>query len=351
MSARTANAPAGGGLPGDGKPLRRQLRDLRGALMASACRIATFAVVGVLVLMLTHIVREGAGVVDLEFLTQPPTEGMTQGGIFPAIFGTVAITLLMILMALPLGVLAGIYLVEYAGSGMAARVIRAAVNNLAGVPSIVFGLFGVGFFVLFVGRNLDRALGPDGRAAAEHALGTGGAEAASGLLFGQPMMLWAAATLACLVLPIIIVTTQEALTAVPQSHRDGSLALGATRWQTIRNIVLPQARAGILTGAILSVSRGAGETAPILFTGCAYFLPRLPVTELFGVIPMINPCDQFMNLSYHIFILATQSTDTQVTLPLQYGTALVLVAITFLLNLTGIVSRFVFRRRMSRARS
>ncbi len=257
----------------------------------------------------------------------------------------------MIIMALPLGVMAGIYLVEYAGTGIAARVIRAAVNNLAGVPSIVFGLFGVGFFVLFVGRNLDRGLGPGGRAAVERVLGTGGPEAGSGLLFGQPMMLWAAATLACLVLPIIIVTTQEALTAVPQSHRDASLALGATRWQTIRSVVLPQARAGILTGAILSVSRGAGETAPILFTGCAYFLPRLPVTELFGVIPMINPVDQFMQLSYHIFILATQSTDTQVTLPLQYGTALVLVAITFLLNLTGIVSRYVFRRRMSRARS
>ena len=334
-----------------GLPARRDQRDVRGAIMASACRIATFAVVGVLFLILLHLVREGAGVVDIHFLTEAPTEGMTQGGIFPAIFGTVAITLLMIVMALPLGMLAGIYLVEYAGQGPVARVIRAAVNNLAGVPSIVFGLFGVGFFVLFVGRNLDRGLGPDGRAAVERVLGTGGPEAASGLLFGQPMMLWAAATLACLVLPIIIVTTQEALTAVPQSHRDASLALGATRWQTIRSVVLPQARAGILTGAILSVSRGAGETAPILFTGCAYFLPRLPVTNLFGVIPMINPVDQFMQLSYHIFILATQSTDTQVTLPLQYGTALILVVITFLLNLTGIVSRYLFRRRMSRARS
>jgi phosphate transport system permease protein len=324
-------------------------RDLWGALMSSVCRMAAYAVIGMLVLILGHIAREGAGVVNWGFLSQAPTEGMTQGGIFPAIFGTISLTLLMILMALPLGAMAAIYLVEYAGSGKVARVIRAAVNNLAGVPSIVFGLFGVGFFVLFVGRQLDQALGAGGRAAVAGALGTT-LPAGSALLFGQPMMLWAAATLACLVLPILIVTTQEALTAVPQSHRDASLALGATRWQTIWHVVLPQARAGILTGAILSVSRGAGETAPILFTGCAYFLPRLPVAHLFGVIPIVNPCDQFMQLSYHIFILATQSTNTQVTLPLQYATALVLIVITFLLNLTGILTRYFFRRRMSRAR-
>ena len=309
----------------------RRRRDYAGLVMASLCRGAAYLVVGILVLLLAHIGRRGAGVVSWEFLTRPPVHGMTAGGIFPAIFGTAAITLLMIVLALPLGSLAGIYLVEYAGGSPAARVIRAAVNNLAGVPSIVFGLFGVGFFVLFVGRSLDRAL------------------AGGGLVFGQPIMLWAAATLACLVLPIIIVTTEEALSAVPQSHRDASLALGASKWQTVRHVVLPQARAGILTGAILSVSRGAGETAPILFTGCAYFLPRLPVVHLFGMIPMVNPLDQFMELSYHIFILATQSTDTRATLPLQYGTTLVLVALTFLLNLAGIVSRFVFRRRVGRA--
>lgn len=329
--------------------LGRRNTDLAGRLMASLCRGATFLVVGVLVLLLGHLAKHGAGVLSWEFLTAAPVEGMTAGGIFPAIFGTVAITLLMILMALPLGALAGIYLVEYAGGGAAARIIRAAVNNLAGVPSIVFGLFGVGFFVLFVGRHVDRAIGPAGRATVDQVLGGTGAEAASGLLFGQPMMLWAAATLACLVLPTIIVATEEALTSVPQSHRDASYALGATRWQTVKNVVLPQARAGILTGAILSVSRGAGETAPILFTGCAYFLPRLPVAKLFGVIPMVNPFDQFMELSYHIFILSTQSTDSRATLPLQYGTALVLVALTFLLNLTGIISRFIFRRRMVRS--
>jgi len=342
MEAKIDKAPPKAPEP----PSRRP--DYSGLIMTSLCRGATFLVGGVLVLLLFHIARHGAGVVSWDFLTKAPVEGMTAGGIFPAIFGTLAITILMIVLALPLGAFAGIYLVEYAGGGLLARLIRAAVNNLAGVPSIVFGLFGVGFFVLFVGRNIDRGLGPAGRSAIEQALGTGGGAAETGILFGQPIMLWAAATLACLVLPIIIVTTEEALSAVPQSHRDASLALGATRWQTVRDVVLPQARAGILTGAILSVSRGAGETAPILFTGCAYFLPRLPVAELFGVIPMVNPLDQFMELSYHIFILATQSTDSQATLPLQYGTTLVLVALTFMLNLTGILLRFVFRRRLAR---
>lgn len=272
----------------------------------------------------------GLPTLSWEFLTQAPVEGMTQGGIFPCIFGTLAITLLMILLALPLGVAAAIFLTEYAGQGLFFRVIRAAVNNLAGVPSIIFGLFGVGFFILFVGRNIDHVL-------------------QTGLFFGQPCMLWAAATLAVLVLPVIIVSTEEALNAVPQSHRAASLALGATKWQTIRGVVLPQARGGILTGAILAISRGAGETAPILFTGCAYFLPRLPVVNLFGVIPMINPLDQFMELSYHIFIMATQSTDAARTLPIQYATTLVLIILTFLLNLSAIVFRIYFRQKLGQA--
>ncbi|HKX13293.1 MAG TPA: phosphate ABC transporter permease PstA, partial [bacterium] len=222
--------------------------------------------------ILAFIFSKGVGSISWEFLSSAPSQGMTHGGIFPAIFGTLAITLLMILMALPLGVASAVYLNEYANRSRAARVIRAAINNLAGVPSIVFGLFGVGFFILFVGRNLDRVL-------------------QTGLLFGQPALLWAAATLAVLVLPVIIVTTEEALKAVPQSHREAAYGLGATRWQMIRRVVLPQAFPGILTGAILSISRGAGETAPILFTGAAYFLPKLPVTKLFGVIPMVNPLD------------------------------------------------------------
>ncbi len=293
-------------------------------------RGTAFAVLLATVLLIGSIVRGGIGVVTWEFLSATPTEGMTHGGIFPAIFGTICITLLMIVMALPLGVCAAIYMVEYAGSSGLARVIRASVNNLAGVPSIVFGLFGVGFFILFIGRSIDRVRG-------------------GGLLFGQPAMLWAAATLAVLVLPVIIVNTAEALTAVPRSHREASFALGATRWQTVSRVVLPQARAGILTGSILSISRGAGETAPILFTGCAYFLPRLPIVHL-GVpftglsLPMVNPLDQFMELSYHIFIMATQSTDAAATRPIQYGTTLVLVALTFLLNLAAISLRVRYRR-------
>ncbi len=280
-----------------------------------------------LIFIMTKIFQGGARHLSWTFLTASPTEGMTQGGIFPCIFGTLAITTLMILIALPLGMGAAIYLVEYAGGGFGYRIIRAAINNLAGVPSIIFGLFGVGFFILFVGRNIDHVL-------------------QTGLLFGQPCMLWAAATLAILVLPVIIVSTEEALNTVPQSHRAASLALGATKWQTIKNVVLPQARGGILTGAILAISRGAGETAPILFTGCAYFLPRLPMVKLFGIIPMINPLDQFMELSYHIFIMATQSTNSELTRPIQYGTTLVLIGLTFLLNLTAILYRIYFRKKM-----
>ena len=295
-------------------------------------RGTSWVILGATALLLGSIVLGGAGVVTWEFLASEPTEGMTHGGIFPAIFGTICITLLMIGLALPLGVCAAIYMVEYAGRSTLSRVIRASVNNLAGVPSIVFGLFGVGFFVLFVGRSIDRVRG-------------------GGLLFGQPAMLWAAATLAALVLPVIIVSTAEALNAVPRSHREAAFALGATRWQTVSRVVLPQARAGILTGSILSVSRGAGETAPILFTGCAYFLPRLPVVHLAVPftslsIPMVNPLDQFMELSYHIFIMATQSTDAAVTRPIQYGTTLVLVGLTFLLNLSAIWLRSRYRRRI-----
>ncbi len=288
------------------------------------------AITGVLlalVLIIGNIAWQGHGVISWEFLTAKPVEGMTEGGIFPCIFGTICITVLMILFVMPLGVCAAIYLVEYSGKSRLARVIRAAVNNLAGVPSIVFGLFGVGFFVLFLGRGIDHVFGLP-------------------LMFGQPAMVWAAATLSLLVLPVIIVTTEEALQAVPQSHREAAYALGATRWQMVRRVVLPQARAGMLTGAILSVSRGAGETAPILFTGCAYFLPRLPIVHLPVLnIPVINPLDQFMELSYHIFIMATQSTNAILTRPIQYGTTLVLLGLTFLLNLAAIALRAKFRRK------
>lgn len=304
-------------------------RKILGHFFEGLCRGCTLVVLLGVFFILFFITKEGISTISWDFLTSAPSHGMTRGGIFPPIFGTIVITLMMILMALPLGVSAAIYLNEYAGRGKGARMIRASINNLAGVPSIVFGLFGLGFFILFVGRKIDEVM-------------------QTGLLFGQPALLWAAATLAVLVLPVIIVSTEEALKSVPLSHREAAYGLGATRWQMIRRVVLPQSLPGILTGAILSISRGAGETAPILFTGAAYFLPKLPLVKLWGIIPMINPLDQFMELAYHIFIMATQSTNVEVTRPIQYGTALVLLSITFMLNFLAIVLRVRFRRKLRR---
>jgi phosphate transport system permease protein len=244
---------------------------------------------------------------------------MTAGGIFPAIYGTVLLVLLMVVALVPFGVGAAIYLHEYARpDAWFTRAVRFAVGNLAGVPSIVFGLFGLGFFIQFVGRSMDRALGLD-------------------VVWGQPALIWAALTLALLNLPVVIVTTEEALRTVPREMREASLALGATRWQTVRHVLLPQALPGILTGTILSVARGAGEVAPILFTGAAYFLPYLPK----------NPTDQFMELGYHVFVMATQSPDVDATRPILYGTVLVLLMITLLLNLTAILIRARLRARLA----
>jgi phosphate transport system permease protein len=243
---------------------------------------------------------------------------MTAGGIFPAIYGTALLTLLMTVAVMPVGVLTAIYLHEYAPPrSRVAALVRVAVTNLAGVPSIVFGLFGLGFFVQFVGRGMDGAL-------------SGGQ-----LRYGQPALLWAALTLAILTLPVVIVSTEEALRAVPRDLRDASLALGATRSQTLARILLPGALPGILTGAILAVARGAGEVAPILFTGVAYFLPDLPT----------SPWSQFMHLGYHVYVLATQSPDVEATRPLLYATVLVLLALTFALNLVAVAIRSRTRAR------
>jgi phosphate transport system permease protein len=244
---------------------------------------------------------------------------MTAGGIFPAIFGTVALVLLMTIAALPAGVATAIYLHEYANpSAPATRMVRIAVNNLAGVPSIVFGLFGLGFFVQFVGGGIDKFF------------------YAGDKVFGQPALIWAALTMAILTLPVVIVATEEALSAVPRDLRLGSAALGASKFQTIIHVVLPQAVPGILTGAILAISRGAGEVAPILFTGAAYFLPTLPHTLH----------DQFMQLGYHVYVLATQSPDVDATRPLLYATVLVLLVLTFALNATAIVVRSRMRKKL-----
>jgi phosphate transport system permease protein len=312
--------------------LNKKHKDIQGKIFINLTRVLFFILVAVLFLLLGKIVIEGAGIISLEFIFDSPRNNMTEGGIGPAIFGTIAVTLIMVLLAVPLGVFSAIYLNEYAQDTFFTRIIRTSINNLAGVPSIVFGLFGLGFFILFVGRALDDVL-------------------ETGLLFGQPALLWASATLAVLVLPIVIVSTLEALNSVPKSHRDASYGLGATKWQTIKHIVLPQARPGILTGTILAISRGAGETAPILFLGAAFFLPNLPVADIcIGdyCIPMINPTEQFMYLAYHIFILATQSANPTKSLPIQYGSTLVLIALTFLLNITAIIFRYRFRKILGR---
>ena len=312
--------------------LKKKKKDLVGGISLTIVRLMFFFLVFVLVLLLGKIFIEGIGVISVEFLIDEPRNNMTEGGIGPAIFGTIAVTLLMVLFTVPLGVFSAIYLNEYAKDTFFTRIIRTSINNLAGVPSIVFGLFGLGFFILFIGKNLDDVL-------------------QTGLLFGQPALLWASATLAVLVLPIVIVSTLEALNSVPKSHRDASYGLGATKWQTIKNVVLPQARPGILTGTILAISRGAGETAPILFLGAAFFLPNLPLADFcIGdyCIPMINPTEQFMYLAYHIFIMATQSSNPTKTLPLQYGSTLVLIVLTFLLNITAIIFRYRFRKILGR---
>jgi phosphate transport system permease protein len=293
-----------------------------GGALTSLTGLAALLIVGMLAVILFDVVRGGIGHVTWQFLSEPPSDGMMGGGIFPALYGTAALTLLMTLAVMPVGVLTAIYLHEYAPpDSQLARWVRVAVANLAGVPSIVFGLFGVGFFIHFVGGSLDRALGYQE------------------LHWGQPGILWASLTLAVLTLPVVIVATEEALRAVPLDHRTASLALGATQSQTLMRVVLPGALPGILTGAVLAVSRGAGEVAPILFTGAAYFLPELPSSL----------SSQFMHLGYHTYVLATQSPDVEATRPLLYATVLVLLMLTFALNLIAVVIRTRTRRKAANA--
>jgi phosphate transport system permease protein len=271
-----------------------------------------FVIIGLLVWILLDVAINGLPQLSWEFVSASPREGMTAGGIFPAIFGTVLLVLIMTIAVVPVGVLTAVYLYEYANQeGWFARAIRSAVYNLAGVPSIVFGLFGLGFFIQFVGGGIDR-------------LFYGGA-----VVWGQPAIFWASLTLATLTLPVVIVATEEALRTVPREHREAALALGCTKFESLWKVVLPQALPGILTGTILAVARGAGETAPILFTGAAYFLPHLPS----------KPYDQFMNLGYHVYVLATQSPDIEATKPILYGTVLVLLLVTVILNVLAITLR------------
>ena len=293
------------------------LRRVSSGLFSGLTGVAAALLVAILLLIVGDAVAGGWTRLSWQFLTTAPAEGMTAGGIFPAIWGTAVLTLLMTVAVMPVGVITAIYLSEYAPPGSRwAALVRTAVQNLAGVPSVVFGLFGLGFFVRFVGVRMDRALGDE-------------------LTWGQPGLLWAALTLAVLTLPVVIVATEEALRTVPGDLRTASLALGATKSQTLARVVLPSALPGILTGAILAVSRGAGEVAPILLTGAAYYLPELPKAL----------SSQFMHLGYHTYVMATQSPDVDATRPLLYATVLVLLALTFSLNLVAIIIRSRSRRQ------
>ncbi len=280
---------------------------------------AVIIIVSILSIILGNIIFGGIGVISGEFVSSPPENGMESGGIFPAIFGTVALVLLMTIAVVPIGVLTAIYLSEYTSpTSRISKLIRLGINNLAGVPSIVFGLFGLGFFIAFVGSGIDSIFYEGSRP-----------------VWGQPAIIWASLTLALLTLPVVIVSTEEALRTIPSEIKDASYALGATKLQTIRRIILPQAMPGILTGAILAVNRGAGEVAPIMFTGAAYYLPYLP--------GKLN--DQFMEMGYHIYVMATQSPDIEATKPILYGTVLVLLFLTFSLNFCAIIIRSKLRAK------
>lgn len=264
-----------------------------------------------------------------EFLADDPREANSEGGVFPAIFGTVVMTLLMSLAVVPVGVMAALYLREYARPGPWVSVVRISINNLAGVPSIVFGVFGLGFFCYLVGATLDEML-----FAAQLPNPT----------YGKGGLLWASLTLALMTLPVVIVATEEALAAVPNSMREGSFACGAGKWQTIRRIVLPRALPGILTGMILAMARGAGEVAPLMLVGAVKLAPRLPVD---GVPPFVHPERSFMHLGFHIYDLGFQSQNSEAAKPMVFMTALLLVAIIAVLNLLAVGLRNRLRRRFA----
>ena len=273
-------------------------------LAFNSIRLVTYFIVVVVGYLLFDIIIKGIPTISWEFLTGLPRNSGAEGGIYPAIVGTIYLVFGALIFAIPLGMGSAIYLSEYAMQGRLNRYIRLAIITLAGVPSIVFGLFGLGLFVLFFGF---------------------GASILSGSL-----------TLAFMILPTIIVSSEEALQAVPMGLREASLALGATQWQTVYKSVLPFALPGMFTGSILGIGRAAGETAPILLTVAAFFLPRLPKSIF----------DQVMALPYHLYVLATQHPDTTKVLPMQYGTALVLIIIVVFFNLTAIILRNKFRKKI-----
>ena len=263
------------------------------------------AINGIALLIVVYfLVARGWRAINWTFLTQPPMDSMTKGGILPCIIGTLCLSLGAILVALPIGVASAVYINEYARPGRLLRAIRIGINNLSGVPSVVFGLFGLAFFVVWLKMGVS-------------------------ILAGS-------LTLGVLTLPVIIGSSEEALRSVPDTYREASLGLGATKWQTIYRVVLPAALPGILTGAILGISRAAGETAPIMFTAAVFYTPSLP-TSVF---------DEIMALPYHIYVLATAGTEIEATRHLQYGTAIVLIVLVMGLNLIAIIYRARLQRRM-----
>ena len=261
------------------------------------------------------------------FLSERPREANTEGGIFPAIFGTFVMTVLMSAAVMPFGVVAAIYLREYARQGFFVRSVRIAVNNLAGVPSIVYGVFGLGFFVYFVGGSLDQLFFSDRLPTAT--FGTGG-------------ILWASLTLALMTVPVVVVATEEALAAVPRGAREASLACGASKWQTIQRIVLPASAPGILTGLILAMARGAGEVAPLMIVGVVKLAPSLPIDTQF---PYFHLERKFMHLGFHIYDLGFQSPDSEAARPMVFATTFLLILLVVLLNLGAILIRNHLRRK------
>jgi len=261
------------------------------------------------------------------FLTDDPREANTEGGVFPAIYGTILMVLLMTVVVTPFGVVAGVYLKEYARQGILTRIIRIAVNNLAGVPSIVYGVFGLGFFVYTLGGSIDRLFFE--AALPSPTYGTGG-------------LFWASLTLALLTLPVVIVSTEEGLSRIPRSIREGSLALGATQWETLWRTIIPMASPGIMTGLILAVARAAGEVAPLMLVGVVKLAPSLPLD---GNYPFLHPERKFMHLGFHIYDVGFQSPNVEAARPLVYATALLLVVVILLLNMAAIHVRNGLREK------
>ena len=264
-----------------------------------------------------------------EFLTEAPREANTEGGVLPAIFGTAAMTLLMVIVVAPFGVITALYLREYARQGRLVSIVRISVNNLAGVPSIVYGVFGLGFFAYILGGSLDQLFFPE--RLPSPTFGTGG-------------LLWASLTLALLTVPVVIVATEEALAAVPRSMREGSLACGASKWQTIRYIVLPRALPGIMTGLILAMARGAGEVAPLMLVGVVKLAPELPID---GFFPYVHLERSFMHLGFHIFDVGFQSRNSEAGKPMVFVTTLLLIALIAGMNATAIVVRNRLKRKFT----